>query len=278
MKKKTDLPAMPFYVGDWFKCTEVRALRLDYRALWFDMLCYLWESTERGVMVKPNGKPYNDKEIIQMVGLDADASGRWLQVLIDDEVCSRRDDAAIYSRRMVKDERIRKMRKETGSKGGNPALLKQKDKLNTEDEIETEGKNESVIGIVTNVENPELEPCGVTAVIPNWAVNFKNYRPAIVYPFEHEQFGAAWDYWIKYRMEQNYGSYKPIGEQNALSGLANKANDDMMTALEIIKQSIENGYKGLFEIKGNGKKSKQPATSDKDLAQIINYFYPTPKD
>jgi len=45
--KKDDLPAMPFYVGDWLKCPEVRALPLDYRALWFDMLCFMWESTER---------------------------------------------------------------------------------------------------------------------------------------------------------------------------------------------------------------------------------------
>ncbi len=114
---------MPFYVGDWLKCPEVRALPPDYRGLWFDLLCYMWESTERGVMVTPNGRPYTDDEIIRMVGLDNQNSGIWLTTLLTGGVCYRRPDGAIFSKRMVKDEQIRHKRHETGSKGGNPALL-----------------------------------------------------------------------------------------------------------------------------------------------------------
>lgn len=132
---------MPFYTGDWFKCPEVRALSLDHRALWFDLICYMWDSTERGVMVKPNGKPYSDQEIIRMVGLDNQNSGNWLQILLDDGVCSRREDGAIYSRRMVKDEAIRMIRKEVGKKGGNPNLVNQKGNQNIESE--TANVNES---------------------------------------------------------------------------------------------------------------------------------------
>lgn len=139
--KKRDLPAMPFYVGDWLKCPEVRALPPDYRGLWFDLLCYMWESTERGIMVNPNGRPYTDNEIIRMVGLDNQNTGNWLTALLTEGVCYRREDGAIYSKRMVRDEKIRQIRRESGSKGGNPALLdnqidNQQDKLLSEDENE----------------------------------------------------------------------------------------------------------------------------------------------
>ena len=120
---KNNLPAMPFYVGDWLKCPEVRALPPDYRGLWFDLICFMWESTERGVMVKPNGKPYSDLDIIRIIGLDNQNSGIWLTHLLDNGVCFKREDGAIYSKRMVRDERIRKIRREVGSMGGNPNLL-----------------------------------------------------------------------------------------------------------------------------------------------------------
>lgn len=145
MNKKKDLPAMPFYVGDWLKCPEVRSLSPDFRGLWFDLLCYMWESRERGVMVKPNGNIYSDIEIIRMVGLDNQNSGTWLTILLENGVCQRREDGAIYSRRMVKDETLRQIRTVSGSKGGNPALLDKgivKEKVNQLYEVENEKETE----------------------------------------------------------------------------------------------------------------------------------------
>lgn len=144
--KKDDLPAMPFYVGDWLKAPEVRSLAPDVRGLWFDMICYMWESTERGVMVKPNGKPYSKDDIIRMVGLDNQNSGIWLTTLLDNSVCSIREDGAIYSRRMVKDQKIRLIRQKIGKKGGNPALLvnhTHNQKVNQNNEYENEYENEN---------------------------------------------------------------------------------------------------------------------------------------
>jgi hypothetical protein len=60
MGKKNDLPAMMFYVGDWRKAPEIRALPLDARALWFEMLCLMWEMPRRGYL-SINGKdPIDD--------------------------------------------------------------------------------------------------------------------------------------------------------------------------------------------------------------------------
>lgn len=124
MAKKQDLPAMPFYVGDWLKCPEVKVLPPDLRGLWFDMICYMWESVERGVMVKPNNQPYTREEIVRMIGLDSSGSGSWLDKLIDNGVCSVRSDGAIFSRRMVRDEDIRQKRRSAGKKGGDVTKAK----------------------------------------------------------------------------------------------------------------------------------------------------------
>lgn len=161
---------MPWYTGDWLKSPEVRAMPPDYRGLWFDCLCYMWESTERGVLVKPNGKPYSKEDIVRMVGLDNQNSSNWLTYIIENEVCSIREiDKAIYSRHMVKDEEIRQIRKKVGKMGGNPNLVKQNlnrevnqiinqgDNLNTEDEDEDEDENE-------NRNENDIE----TEVVRNW--------------------------------------------------------------------------------------------------------------
>jgi len=123
MATKTNLPAMPFYVGDWLKCPEVKVLPPDVRGLWFEMICYMWESVERGVMVKPNKRPYSNKEIVKMVGDDCNGTGEWLNILLENGVCSiRKEDGAIYCRRMVKEEMIRKVRSEAGHKGARARL------------------------------------------------------------------------------------------------------------------------------------------------------------
>lgn len=68
MAKKKKLQKMPFDTSDWLRCPELKVLPPDVRGLWMDMLCYMWESEERGVMVKPNGEIYSKREIEVMPG------------------------------------------------------------------------------------------------------------------------------------------------------------------------------------------------------------------
>lgn len=119
-----DKTPMPFYTRDWLSCAEVKFLSPDIRGLWFDLICYMWECVERGVMVKPNHQPYTKEEITAMIGKDCSGSYGWLEVLIENGVCSIRGDGAIYSRRMVKDEEIREKRRIAGKKGGDVTKAK----------------------------------------------------------------------------------------------------------------------------------------------------------
>lgn len=121
---KRQFQMMPFNTSDWLKCPELKVLPPDLKGLWMDLLCYMWESVERGVMVKPNGTIYSHEEIVRLVGTDAAGSDTWLDRLIFGGVCSEREDGAIYCRRMVKDAEISRKRREAGLKGGSATKSK----------------------------------------------------------------------------------------------------------------------------------------------------------
>lgn len=149
MAKKHDLPAMPFYFGDWMKAPEIRALPLDTRMIWFEMLGFMWESTERGYLTI-NNKPISKESLARMIGVSEVLLEQKLNQLLDFAVCSiRESDGAIYSRRMVKDENIRNIRQKVGSIGGKNSFASRfaqaNSQPNTEDESEYETEDEKKV-------------------------------------------------------------------------------------------------------------------------------------
>jgi len=143
--KKHDLPAMPFYWGDWFKCPEVRALTPAARCLWFEMLGLMWESTPRGYLVL-NHKPYPKEALSRCLGFACDLLDVLLSELEQYAVYSKTDNGIIYSRKMVRDCEISKIRAEAGKKGGICSSKNQANiQANTEDENEDENENTNVI-------------------------------------------------------------------------------------------------------------------------------------
>lgn len=147
MAKKHDLPAMPFYFGDWMKAPEIRALPLDTRMVWFEMLGFMWESTERGYLTI-NGHPIPMSSLAQMIGVTEVLLEQKFKQLSDFAVFSiRESDGAIYSRRMVRDEDIRNIRQKAGSEGGKKSFASRfaqaKSQANSESESEYANENES---------------------------------------------------------------------------------------------------------------------------------------
>lgn len=118
MANKTTKTLMPFNVGDWLS-PEVRRLPLDVRGLYVDLLCYMWASVERGVMIDAKGQPYSRRGVVQLVGVDMSGTDAWLDVLIDNGLCSvRASDGAYCCNKMLREEDIRVKRREAGKKGG----------------------------------------------------------------------------------------------------------------------------------------------------------------
>lgn len=122
------MPAFQFYPADWRKDPGVGALSRHDRSVWFDMLCIMHESDERGVLLLA-GRPVPEDALARMLNLDNQTFNQTLTNILTYGVASRREsDGAIYSRRMVKDEKLCQTRREAGQKGGNPNLVNQKAK------------------------------------------------------------------------------------------------------------------------------------------------------
>lgn len=80
----------------------------------------------------------------------------------------------------------------------------------------------------------------------------------IIYPFDSE-FLEYWELWKQYKKEQFKFVYKSkISEQASLNKLVKLSKGDKKIAMQIIEESMANGWQGFFELK------KQ------NLIQIVN--------
>ena len=125
MSKSKKLPALQFYPGDWRKDPGVQSLDYFERGVWLEILLMMHESEERGVLLL-NGKPMSIDRLSTLLGLVNQKTTTVVNSLLETGVVSKREDGALFSRRMVRDEKVRSVRIEAGKRGGNPNLVKQK--------------------------------------------------------------------------------------------------------------------------------------------------------
>lgn len=75
-------------------------------------------------------------------------------------------------------------------------------------------------------------------------------KKEIEFPFPTKEFKAGWDLWKAYRKKNDKFQYfDNVSEQKALTELFNLSKMNEATALAIIRQSIDKGWKGFFELK-----------------------------
>ena len=110
------LPAMMFYTGDWMKDPAIRACGLAARGLWFDMLCLMHESPQRGRLVHRSGMAVTPGQLSRMVGGELRMVEELLTELEATGVYSI-DDGAIVCRRMLIDEDNREKKRKAGRAG-----------------------------------------------------------------------------------------------------------------------------------------------------------------
>jgi hypothetical protein len=106
----------------------------------------------------------------------------------------------------------------------------------------------------------------------NIKLNTNNTKTERDYPFELNL--DAWNLWKEFRKEQFRTTYKPLGEAAAISKLLRISNNNKENQAKIIQQSIENGWKGLFELKTEKQSKVQKILSNyhKGL-EMINKEY-----
>ena len=110
-------PAFQFYPGDWLRSTDLRSCSIGARGLWIDMLCLMHEGTPYGYL-KVGNKDILPPILAKMVGESTENVEIWLKELENSGVFSRKptENGSIYSRRMVRDEKVRESRASGGIK------------------------------------------------------------------------------------------------------------------------------------------------------------------
>tara|TARA_R110000765_G_scaffold225396_1_gene329385 strand:- start:1691 stop:2332 length:642 start_codon:yes stop_codon:yes gene_type:complete len=90
----------------------------------------------------------------------------------------------------------------------------------------------------------------------------------VIYPFDENEFIEAWSVWILERKEKRLRKYTHLGEQTALHNLQKISNDNYLTAIQIINNSITHGWQGLFALKE--QKTKRPKLDAQKAARWAN--------
>ncbi len=121
----TSLPAFFFYPSDWMTDLKVQSLNFEQQGIWFAILCVMHECEERGKLME-NNRPMSRKTLAKLISCDLRKLNRTMDELLAKKVAYTDNSGFVYNKRMVKDEAIRKARKEAGSMGGNPNLVKPK--------------------------------------------------------------------------------------------------------------------------------------------------------
>lgn len=108
-------PSFQFYPADWLRDPGLRSCSLAARGLWIDMLCFMHEAEPYGHL-RLNGQDLALPVLARMVG----ASRREVRVALAElehaGVFSKNDQGTIFSRRMIRDEELRKRRAQGGIK------------------------------------------------------------------------------------------------------------------------------------------------------------------
>lgn len=117
------LPAFQFYPADWKKDIKVQSLSFEERGIWFEILCLMHESEDRGKLVI-NKKPMDEETISRLISCELSMFKKALKRILELGVAYKDKNEIIFNKRMVNDEKIIKIRRKCGKKGGNPKLMK----------------------------------------------------------------------------------------------------------------------------------------------------------
>jgi hypothetical protein len=102
------LPAFLFYPKDWLTDVQLLGCTKDEKGVWIDLLCLMFLAPDRGVLANADGSPWPDEVIAGAIGGDTCVNLGAIRSLLAKGVASRNQCGAIFSRRMIADEKERK--------------------------------------------------------------------------------------------------------------------------------------------------------------------------
>jgi uncharacterized protein YdaU (DUF1376 family) len=222
------LPYIPLYIGDWLKDTN--CLTLEAIAAWLLLVFKLWEKKgeleisfqQMAILFK---KSIQETHEI-FIELTENKIFDWQKI---DE-----NKLIIFSRRMLREVRLSSVRSEAGKKGGRP-------KKQSKSKIETKTKQNAEYEYVYEDDN--------AAENDNEKIKKVGAKKEVSLIFESDSFRDGWENWKQYRKKEFNEKYKSVeSEQAAITHLVSVAEGDEQTAIDVMLQSMANGWKGFFPI------------------------------
>lgn len=119
-KRPSKKPWIKFWTSDW--TAETRKLSRAARSDWLDMCILMWEGDRRGYLSR-DGKPLTHAALAKHCGCSIDDISRTFSELFCTGIASEKD-GIVYSRRMVREDKISRLRSKSGRKGGISSLGK----------------------------------------------------------------------------------------------------------------------------------------------------------
>lgn len=85
-------------------------------------------------------------------------------------------------------------------------------------------------------------------------------KEKIIFPFDSKEFLNTWELWLNYRTQTKKPIKGEIAKQAQLKKISELANGSEQKAINVIMQSIENNWTGIFEIKNNNQNEQNNKT------------------
>ena len=140
-------PAFLFFPNDWLSCPDLNSCSLAAQGLWIKMLCYIYQSPKKGVLLLPSGKQIESKTLAKLCGEEEQKISILLSELEETGTFSRLEDGTIYCRRVKRESDLIEARREAGRLGG---LKQKRSKDESKSEATLENEDESIIQPTSN--------------------------------------------------------------------------------------------------------------------------------
>ena len=222
------LPFMQFYPGDWIQDTQ--RISLSARGAWITLLCQMWIAPCRGVV------DMTLKELKILTGLQSDEEIEDIVVELDNVADIEEQETGgvvgnyrFTSRRMIRDEAKRKQLLEA-DKRYNVKRTSNERQENVDKTSKIYQKSE----VRSHISDKDKEP---PLVVPDWI------------PSE------PWEAYLRHRKHRRAKVTPEAAEGLIQKLLELKKQGEDITA--VLRQSVTNGWTGLFPVSGNGKGKPQ---------------------
>lgn len=250
-------PAFQFYPADWRKDAALQSCSLAARGLWIEAMCIAHECEPYGHLVV-NGRAMTAAQLGRLVGLTERECARLLADLDDAGVLSRLADGTIFSRRMVRDERLRNVRAEAGRLGGNPSLLKHKVKATVGAKVNHPTKVEPTPSSSSSSSSSSSE------------VKSKSNAAAPPRPVVAAAPLPAWlptDAWSAFLDARTAMRAKPTDRAKALLlATLDRLRDQGHDPRAVLEQSVARSWRGLFPVHADAGQRNGKATHRASVA------------